>query len=447
MRFITEPSKQIPVILEADLCVIGGSCTGVFAAVQAARRGLSCCIVEKQNCFGGVATAGMVNVWHSLYSTDGRQQVIGGLTEEMERRLIDRGASVENTASAGLRFNSEHLKIELDRLVQEHRIHPFLHTRYAGVTAENNCVQAVFIENKDGRGAIRARFFIDATGDGDLCRDLRLKSYQYPQLQPPSTVFLLNGTTPRERCDLGKLIAEHGKEFSLIDDWGWFGDVPGLPGISMRADNHVFGVDCSVAEQLTQAEIEGRRQADAFVRLLQKYADPSYELIALAQHIGIRDTRHYHTAFRANAHDLLTGRRYPDAVLNGTYRIDIHHQQDNGITFQYLDGQTVTYYGKTEACIQSNWREEQGLTGPPATYYQLPFSVLVGDFKNLIAAGRMLNADEDAFGALRVMVNLNQLGEAAGVAAAICLDTGRPLQQIDGCAVRALLNKTGSRIV
>ena len=70
MKTIWEPARQIPICWEGDICVLGGSCTGLFAAVRAARLGASVCVVEKQNCFGGMATAGLVNVWHSLYDFD-----------------------------------------------------------------------------------------------------------------------------------------------------------------------------------------------------------------------------------------------------------------------------------------------------------------------------------------------------------------------------------------
>ena len=91
--YITEPSRKIRVSYEADLFVAGGSCTGVFAAVRAARLGLKVVLAERQNCLGGTATAGLVNVWHSLKDTDYKNQVIGGLTAEMTERLVKQGAA------------------------------------------------------------------------------------------------------------------------------------------------------------------------------------------------------------------------------------------------------------------------------------------------------------------------------------------------------------------
>ena len=75
---------NIPVAGEFDLVVAGGSATGVCAAVTAARSGLKVALVEYNAFYGGTATAALVPVWHSLYSTDGKTKIIGGLTDEIE---------------------------------------------------------------------------------------------------------------------------------------------------------------------------------------------------------------------------------------------------------------------------------------------------------------------------------------------------------------------------
>ena len=163
--------------------------------------------------------------------------------------------------------------------------------------------------------------------------------------------------------------------------------------------------------------------------------------------LGIRESVHVRTRFCASETALLTGERYAAPVLNGTYPVDVHHQDDGGITFKYLDGTFTTIWGKGTRTETGNWREEAGLDGPPAKYYQIPFDILVGEkYGNFAAAGRMVNADAGAFGALRVMVNLNQLGEAAGTAAALCLEQGTTMREIDGVSVTKALRKGGSAL-
>ncbi len=90
-----EPSATLTIHHETDICVIGGSCTGVFAAIRAARLGAKVTLIEKQNAFGGVATNSLVFVWHSLKDTEFKKDIIAGLTRETMDRLKRRSAVIE----------------------------------------------------------------------------------------------------------------------------------------------------------------------------------------------------------------------------------------------------------------------------------------------------------------------------------------------------------------
>ena len=442
--YISEPAKSVPVVCEADVCVVGGSATGVFAAVRAARLGAKVVLIEKQNCFGGVAASGLVSVWHTYMDTSGQKQIIAGLSEEITDRLARAGS--ESGGNAGSHFFNPHeLKVELDRLLGESGVEFFLHTYYAGLLAEDGAVRAIFIENKDGRGAIKAKFFIDATGDGDLARDLGVEAYVNPNIQPPSACFLMQGDA--SHTDVSRIIREHGDEVGLESDWGWWCQIPGSQNVTMRADTHVFGLRCDRAADLTKAEVEGRRKMRCVIELLRRYGKPGeqYSVVSACSCIGVRDTVHYRTKYQANELELLTGERYPDAILNGTYGVDVHHA-DRGITFRYFDGSYQTE-NPDGSVVRGSWRKERGISddAPIPTYYQLPFRCLVGEgWTNFIAAGRMINADTGSFGALRVMVNLNQIGEAAGVAAYLSLDQSKSLQSLDGREVAKVMSDGGS---
>lgn len=446
--YIIEPSKKIQVIEETDLCIVGGSCTGVFAAVRAARLGLKVVLLEKQNILGGTATAGLVNIWHSLHDTDNKEQIIAGLTYETVERLKVRNAvSCSNNPSSAYTFNPFELAFILDEYVRDNKIRLMLHTSYSAVVADGRRVDAVIIENTEGRFAVKAKFFIDASGDGRVAGDLGIASYRSKNPQPPTACFYIKGNT--KVLDMGTLVREHGGEFGLDDDWGWSAPLCGCDDISMRADNHIFGLLLDKADDLTFAETEGRRKADAIASLIRKYSgrDENYPIVGLCSHIGIRETVHYETKFKADATSLLLGKRYEAPVMNGTYRIDIHHSEDMGITFRYLDGREEIFYGRNTKTERNNWRERENITDEPAKYYQLPFeSIVVNGYDNFIPVGRMLNADEGAFGALRVMVNLNQLGEAAGVAAYLCVNSQKAICNIDGKRVTGLLKKGGSAL-
>lgn len=445
MKTITEPARDIPVVHETDICVVGGSATGVFAAVRAARLGARVAIIEKQNCFGGVATAALVNVWHSLYDEPRKKKIIAGLTEEVIDRLRKREAVHESEDRVnGFRLNTEELKIELDELITENKITPFLHTFCASSHVADGKLEAVIIENKTGRGAITAKVFIDATGDADLCLDLGCPSYLPETLQPPTMCGKIYGLHSLGDWNWQEALNEHGAEFGLEEDWGWGGIIPSLPGVQMRADMHVFDVDTSDGDQLTKSEIEGRRKIRAMMDIIRKYG-PDHSRIGLADLaavIGARETRRISGQYQLTGDDVLYGKSFDDAVAYGSYRVDIHHSDGPGITFRYLDGTEVVVPRRGAKSEKGRWREPMDVD---PTFYQIPYRCLVQEeYPNVLMSGRMLDADKVAFSGARVMVNMNQTGEAAGVAAYLALDSGSTVQDVDVKKLQKLLEKGGS---
>lgn len=448
MESIYEPERKIPVIHETDIVVIGGSCTGVFAAVQAARLGMRVAIIEQHNCFGGMATTANVNIWHSLQDTEGKQPIISGLTREVIERLHQRQAVIQSEdAATAFRLNTEELKIELDEMVLEHDIVPYFHTMYTAPVFESGRLHAVIIENKNGRQAIRAQQFIDASGDGVLARQCGVPFRRTGSLQPPTLCAKIAGYGSLEDFDWQKAISLHGAEYNLQDDWGWGSPIPGLHDIQMRADTHVFNCDTADSTQLTHAEIEGRRQVRAMLDIIRKYGPAKTELslVDLAASIGTRETSRIEARYQLKGDDVLYGRRFLDAIANGSYRVDIHHAGGPGITFRYLDGTERIIPERGAQPIEGTWRDS--LPRNP-TFYQIPFRCLVQDkVPNLMVAGRMLDADKVAFSAVRVMVNMNQTGEAAGVACALAIKHNIDATQVNPNDLRETLKAGGSIIL
>jgi hypothetical protein len=241
-------------------------------------------------------------------------------------------------------------------------------------------------------------------------------------------------------------IREHGAEYGLAPDWGWGGLIPGLASIQLRADTHVFGCDTSDGDQLSKAEVEGRRQVRAMMDLIRKYgpADAEIALVDLAATIGARETKRIVAGYRLTGDDVLHGRRFDDAIANGSYRVDIHHADGPGITFRYLDGTEEVIPERGAKPVRKRWRDPVA-TDP--TFYQIPWRCLLQEHvPNLVLAGRMLDADKTAFSAARVMVNMNQTGEAAGVACAIAVKKGLPIQSVNPSTIRKALADGGSII-
>ena len=434
---------HLPVFDEVDICVLGGSCTGVFAAVRAARLGASVALVEQQGCFGGVATGSLVNVWHSLYDTAFQWKIIGGLTEEVIARMKQRNAvnAADRNESVGYTFNSQELKIDLDELVLESGIHPYLHTLFSEPYRENDRLVGVVVDSKSGRGIIKARHFIDATGDGDLCVRLGEKSYTHGFIQPPTTCAYFEGFNSGE---VNRLIKEHGDEFDLKPGFIWGSALPGTND-RMVAGTRVLNRDCAEINDLTMAEIEGRRQVRAIMDLVRKYGESKIGLAGLPSYIGIRESRHVKCHYQVSDEDALHGRRFEDGIANGSYRFDVHHQDKPGVTFRYLNGKEVYNPQNGQKAVWGRWRSE---TESSPTFYQIPLrSLIPRKTQNVILAGRMLDAAPIAFSGMRVMVNLNQVGEAAGVAAYLALKKDCAIGDVPPSEVRALLADGGSVII
>lgn len=193
------------------------------------------------------------------------------------------------------------------------------------------------------------------------------------------------------------------------------------------------------------AEIEGRRQIRAIMDMYRKYSKPyKLGLVALPSHIGVRETRHIRCLYQVTEEDILYGKHFEDAVANGSYRLDLHHQEKPGITFRYLDG-TQVYSRPGFSQETSRWREKMAVD---PTFYQVPLrSIIPQKFDNVMVAGRMLDASKMAFSGIRVMVNMNQLGEAAGVTSWLALNQNKAVQAVSSADVRKELAKGGSIII
>jgi hypothetical protein len=454
MNTIQEPSREIPVVHECDICVIGGGCTGVFAAVRAAQLGASVALVELNGFFGGVATAGLVNIWHSIYDTVGERQIIGGLTVDVIRRLQARDAAVvyaRDNPSRYAVFNSAELMVELDALVTEQpTIRPFLHARFVYPVAEGGRMRAAIIEDKSGRRAIRARYFIDATGDGDVIARMGLPYRVNDDVQPPTVCALLYGldevVAQNPDFDLSRAVHDPSDARALSQGFLWHASVVGVPDAHMVAGTRVHNADCSDADALTRAELEGRRQARAIRDIVHDtYAGgDAVSLIALSSYIGIRETRHATCHHRLTEEEVLEGVRFPDAIANGSYRVDVHHSEKAGLTFRYLDGSEV-YVAPGQPKVTGRWREPRA---EAPTFYQIPYRSLIPQgAENVLIAGRLVDADRGAYGAIRVMVNCNQTGEAAGVAAGLALERNLPVAKVNTERLQETLRRLGAIVI
>ena len=214
----------------------------------------------------------------------------------------------------------------------------------------------------------------------------------------------------------------------------------------MVAGTRVHNADCSIADELTRAEIESRRQIGAMCDILRSHytGGETLSLIQVPSYIGIRETRHTKCLHSLTEKEVLEGKRFHDSIANGSYRIDIHYSQQAGLTFRYLDGREI-YVEPGKPDVIKRWREP--LAEDP-TFYQIPYRSLVPEgSKNVLVAGRLIGVDRGAYGAIRVMVNCNQTGEAAGVACALAFDAKVDVDRVNSDTLRETLKREGSIII
>lgn len=201
MKTYTEKEKQIEVINNVDVLVIGGGPAGIGAAVGAAKTGVSVMLVEAMSSFGGMWTNGLVitlagfNSWLRPY-----RRCVDGVMGEWIEMAEERGG-VENNHSWVLSSDPEIMKLTADELLLKYQVKCLLHTWMADAIVEDNKVKGVIVENVDGRKAIMAKIVVDCTGNGDVIARAGAEFNISSELQPMTLPFFLAEVEPQGNVD------------------------------------------------------------------------------------------------------------------------------------------------------------------------------------------------------------------------------------------------------
>jgi hypothetical protein len=185
-------------------------------------------------------------------------------------------------------------------------------------------------------------------------------------------------------------------------------------------------LDGTRSEDLTTAEIEGRRQVMNLMRFFRKYI-PGFEnayLLQTAAQVGVRETRRVMGEYVFSAEDVAEGRKFQDVVLRSAYPVDIH--PSIGKAYARDDNSTP-------------------IAPPLGDWYEVPYRCLVPKgVENLLVAGRCISATHEGQAAVRIMPSCMALGEAAGTAAALCLRESVKPRGLSAGVLRRQLTSQGA---
>jgi FAD dependent oxidoreductase len=472
---IIEPSRSTPVYGEFDVVVVGGGPAGIMAASAAARAGCSTLLIERYGFLGGAGTAGGLSTFCGLHArTHGQDvRVIRGLADELLDRLakLDGLNAPHLTIADGIAaqaFDISAYKIAADELVTGSGARILFHamavgavmrpgvaggpgvadgtggshsgggtgvaggTGAAGPAAE---IDAVIIESKSGRQAVRGRFFVDASGDGDLAAWAGVPWEKAPPIDGmmyPSLMFRINGVDvsragPAPWRTVERLMEEAERAGTHTfprkkpivrpqrNPLEWRANLTQL----RTADGGA--IDGTDVDQLTLGELAGRQQAlDAFTFIRDR--TPGFEdsyIVDIAPQIGIRETRRIIGAYQLTEDDVLGCADFDDTIGVNGWPVEAH----------------------VAGNVEFRWQRE------PRGFNQLPFRIILpgpGTVGNLYVAGRCASMTHGAQSAARVTGPCFVMGEAAGVGASMALAAGVAGDAIDVPRLQHRLEEQGA---
>jgi hypothetical protein len=445
MKQIEEPARNVPVVAETDVLVVGGGPGGLSAALAASREGVETMILERHGCLGGVITQAMVGTI-AWYRTTEKTVDAGGIGVEFEQRAKEMEASLPIFLYQVL--DTEKFKYIADQMVQEAGIVPLLHCHTVNVIMEGSTIKGVITESKSGRQAILAKRVIDATGDADLayragapyrkdakselegvsvnfgCSGVDIQRFLDYTLKNPSSIADWGDQSgEKEKNEFSTYLVEpfnKAKEAGEIPEdirlesyWGSFTDAGEIPNLNAI---HMSDIDPTDVWDLTKAEIEGRQRVMWAVDALKKYT-PGFEkarLRTMGASLGTRESRKIIGEYDITEHDVLNEARFGDSI---------------GIFPEFLDGSGI-------AIMPSTGR-----------YFHVPYRITVPQkVENLLVAGRCVAGDKVSHAATRQMMCCAVTGQGAGVAAAVSLKERATCREVDICRVQKALEKQGVRI-
>jgi hypothetical protein len=465
---------------EFDVVVVGGGTSGVSAAIAASRAGANTILIERLGTLGGqMNVSGPPGFAYAYMFNPRGEQIIGGILEETHSRLLKEGHALPHTTPdfrIGYSFSlvdPDYWGLLIFEMMTENKVNLLLHSLAVDVLKEGNTIKGVVVENYSGRQAVMGKVIVDCTGEGHVSAKAGAPYEQVPkeELEPHTISFTVDGvdwdkvlkyvkdnaaydfnamTHPYlnwtqeqivERIRQVKDITEISNfmgYYSLRDKAIAAGEWHPYSGVGffiMPRDNGVFqahfqhssqvgNVDPTNIRDLTYCEVECRKQVVIALKFIKKYM-PGFEksyLTRICSELRIRESRRIVGDYILRKKDVAEATKFKDVIGKSSFSSGAKHVATT---------ETIAY-------VDIVHPKDGGS-------FDIPYRCLVPQvIDNLLVGGKAISTDRDSY--KRFLQETMVTGQAAGVAAAVCVRKGltpRQLEQ-DVSELQEILLKQGA---
>jgi hypothetical protein len=442
MRSIAEPARTTPVFGEFDVVVLGGGPAGLAAATAAARDGAKTLLVERYGFLGGMGTAAGVTNFCGLHANVRGEhvQVVRGVADE----LLDRLRALDGLSEPHLVFgrilaqayDTAAFKCAADQMLLGAGANVLFHATAVGVVPDaRGDVDALLVETRSGRCAVRAATFVDCSGDGDLAHFAGATMDRGNAMLYPTLMFRVGAVDDMRAGEAWRTIpalmdaAEAAGEFrfprrgAIVRPQRHAGEW--RVNVTQLKNADGSAVDGTDAVSLSGAETEGRRQAIDYLRFLRARV-PGFErayLLEIAPQVGIRETRRLIGEHVLSGDEVVACADFADTIGVNGWPLELHVAGD----------------------VEWRW-PAVGSRG----FNQLPLRMLlpadVGNARaprNVVVAGRCASMTHEGQSAARVSGGCFVMGQAAGTLAALAHRRAQALRTVPVDVVQQALAADG----
>lgn len=389
-----------------DVFVAGGGAAGVSAAVAAARMGKQVFLAEASGCFGGLGTSGLVPAFAPF--DDGVNILSDGIGYEIRQKLKN-AVALRNWTT----LDTEELKRVYDDIITQAGVKFSFFTTVYDVIVKDGSIEGVILGSKSGLFAVKAKIYIDCTGDGDLCA---FGGAEYEKGDPngavmPPTLCSIWSGIDKDKCNepWNEHVEQAYKDGVLsYEDRHIPGFFHGNDGISGGNIGHIFDVDPTDEAELTDGMLWGRKSMVEFENYFKNYFSGynNLRLVSTASTLGVRESRRIKCDYTLNVDDFINRSVFEDEIGRYCYPVDIHVMS--------TDKEEYERFSKE---YRTSLRYKNGES------YGIPYRCLIPvSFKNALVAGRCIGTDRQMQASIRVMPGCFITGQAAGTAAALACE-------------------------